>query len=95
MVVSNGNEYPELHYEPKTDPIRVYRDILKYVNKISEYTEGTLLNRSNFSTIFPFIYFYLTKQKLDIRDGTTKLQFRYQLSATPAADYSIYALVLY
>ena len=46
-------------------------------------------------SIFPFIYFDLTKQKLDIKDGTTKLQFRYELSGTTATAYSIYALILY
>ena len=95
LIVANGNEYPELHYTPSTDITRVYRDVLKYVHKNNEYGEATLLNRSNFSTIFPFVYFDLTKQKLDIRDGTTKLQFRYELSNTTNADYSIYALILY
>ena len=95
LVVANGNEYPEIHYTPDTDMTRVYRDILKYVHKGSEYGEGTLLKRSNFSTIFPFVYFDLTKQKLDIRDGTTKLTFRYELSGTTTTAYSIYALILY
>ena len=95
LVVANGNEYPEIHYTPATDMTRVYRDVLKYVHKGSEYGEGTLLKRSNFSTIFPFVYFDLTKQKLDIRDGTTKLTFRYELSGTTAAAYSVYALILY
>ena len=74
---------------------RVYRDVLKYVYKNNEYGEGSLLTRSNFSTLFPFVYFDLTNQKLDIRDGTTKLQFRYELSGTTATNYSIYALILY
>ena len=63
---------------------RIYRDVLKYVHKNNEYGEGTLLNRSNFRAIFPFIYFDLTKQKLDIKDGTTRLQFRYELNDTTA-----------
>ena len=95
LVVANGNEYPEIHYTPSTDMTRVYRDVLKYVHKNNEYGEGTLLNRSNFSTIFPFLYFDLTKQKLDIKDGTTKLTFRYELSDTTTAAYSVYALILY
>ena len=95
LVVANGNEYPEIHYTPSTDMTRVYRDVLKYVYKNNEYGEGSLLTRSNFSTLFPFVYFDLTNQKLDIRDGTTKLQFRYELSGTTATAYSIYALILY
>ena len=45
--------------------------------------------------MFPFVYFDLTKQKTDIRDGTTKLSFRYELSGTTATAYSIYALTLF
>ena len=95
LEVGNGNEYPEIHYTPATDLSRVYRDVLKYVHKNSEYSEGSLLNISNFQTLFPFLYFDLTKQKADIRDGTTKLTFRYELSGTTAAAYSVYALTLY
>ena len=95
LVVANGNEYPEIHYTPSTDMTRVYRDVLKYVHKKNEYGEGTLLTRSNFGSIFSFLYFDLTKQKLDIKDGTTKLQFRYELSNTTTIAYSIYALILY
>ena len=71
------------------------RDVLKYVHKNNEYGEGSLLNISNFQTLFPFVYFDLTKQKADIRDGTTKLTFRYELSGTTTTDYSIYALTLF
>ena len=95
LEVGNGNEYPEIHYTPTTDMTRVFRDVLKYVHKNNEYGEGSLLNKSNFSTLFPFLYFDLTKQKMDIKDGTTKLTFKYELSGTTAAAYSIYALTLY
>ena len=90
LEVGNGNEYPEVHYTPSSDPTRVYRDVLKYVHANNEWREGTLLNRTNFGSIFPFIYFELTKQKMDIKDGTTKLTFKYELSGTTATGYSIY-----
>ena len=45
--------------------------------------------------MFPFLYFDLTKQKMDVKDDTTKLNFRYELSGTTATAYSIYALTLY
>ena len=95
LEVANGQEYPEIHYTPSTDLSRVFRDVLKYVHKINEYNEGSLLNISNFQTLFPFLYFDLTKQKTDIKDGTTKLTFRYELSGTTATAYSLYALTLY
>ena len=37
----------------------------------------------------------MTKQKLDIKDGVTKLAFHYELSGATAANYNIYALVLH
>lgn len=95
LEVGNGNEYPEAHYTPEADLSRVYRDILKYVHANDLYNEGTLLNVSNFKSLFPFLYFDLTKQKTDIRDGTTKITFRYELSGTTTTPYSIYALTLY
>ena len=61
LEVGNGNEYPEIHYTPTTDMTRVFRDVLKYVHKNNEYGEGSLLNISNFKTLFPFLYFDLTK----------------------------------
>ena len=95
LEVGNGNEYPEIHYTPSTDLSRVYRDVLKYVHKNNEFGEGSLINISNFQTLFPILYFDLTKQKADVRDGTTKLTFRYELSGTTATAYSVYALTLY
>ena len=95
LEVENGNEYPEIHYKPTTDMTRVYRDVLKYVHKNNDYGEGFLLNGANFSTLFPFLHFDLTKQKMDIKDGTRKLTFKYELSRTTATAYSVYALTLY
>ena len=95
LEVGNGNEYPEIHYTPTTDMTRVFRDVLKYVHKNNEYGEGSLLNISNFKTLFHFLYFDLTKQKMDIKDGTTKLTFKYELSGTTTTAYSIYALTLH
>ena len=45
--------------------------------------------------LFPFVYFGLTKQKLDIKDGVTKLAFHYELSGETATNYKIYAVVLH
>ena len=90
----NGNEDPRVHYKPTEDPSRVFRDVMKYVNAHNDFQGGTLLSISNFKTLFPFIYFDLTKQKMDIKDGVTKLSFHYELSGATATDYIIYGLVL-
>ena len=94
LEVGNGNEYPRIHYKPKEDPSRVFRDVMKYVNANNDLQDGTLLKISNFKTLFPFVYFDLTKQKMDIKDGGTKLSFHYKLSGATATDYIIYGIVL-
>ena len=95
LEVGNGNEYPDIHFKPSTDPARVFREVMGYVYANNDFQGGTLLNRTNFESLFPFVYFGLTNQKLDIRDGVTKLAFHYELSANPNADYNIYALILH
>ena len=95
LEVGNGNEYPDIHYKPSEDPSRVFRDVMSYVFANNDFQGGTLLNRQNFENIFPFVYFDLTKQKIDIKDGVTKLAFHYELSGATAANYNIYALVLH
>ena len=95
LEVGNGNEYPDIHFKPATDPARVFREVMGYVYANNDFQGGTLLKRTNFESLFPFVYFDLTKQKMDIKDGVTKLAFHYELSANPNADYNIYALVLH
>ena len=95
LEVGNGNEYPDIAFKPATDPARVFREVMGYVYANNDFQGGTLLNRSNFENLFPFVYFDLTKQKIDLKDGVTKLSFHYELSANPDNDYNIYALVLH
>ena len=95
LEVGNGNEYPDIAFKSATDPARVFREVMNYVYANNDFQGGTLLNRSNFENLFPFVYFDLTKQKIDLKDGVTKLSFHYELSANPDADYNIYALVLH
>ena len=59
---------------------RVFRDVSKYVHKNNEHSEGSLLNKYNFSTLFPWHH---------------KTNIKYELSATMATAYSMYALTLY
>ena len=80
---ANENEYPNIHYKPSTEPSRVYRDAMSYGN-------GTLLNRDNFESLFPFIYF-----KLPNLEDKVKLSFHYELSEETNADYTIFAIVLH
>ena len=68
---------------------------MKYTNANNDLQGGTLLNISNFKNLYPFVYFDLTKQRKDLKDGNTKLSFHYTLSGTTATHYtSIYGIVL-
>ena len=95
LEVGNGNEYPRIHYKPTEDASTVFRDVMSYVYANNDYQGGTLLNISNFKSIYPFLYFDLTKQKMDIKDGVTKLSFHYELSGGTATDYIIYGVVFH
>ena len=95
LEVGNGNEYPRIHYKPTEDASRVFRDVMSYVNANNDLQGGTLLNISNFKTLYPFVYFDLTKQKMDVKYGVTKLSFHYELSGATATDYIIYGTVLH
>ena len=90
LEVGNGNDYPSIHYTPTEDTSRVFRDLMKYVNANNDLQGGTLLNISNYKSLYPFIYFDLTKQKTDIKDGVTKLAFHYELSAVTKLCYLRY-----
>ena len=52
----------------------------------NDYQGGTLPNISNFKTLYPFVYFDLTKQKMDIKDGVTKVSFHYELSGRTTTE---------
>ena len=94
LEVGNGNDYPDIRYKPTEDPSRVFRDVMKYVNANNDLQGGTLLTISNYKSLYPFIYFDLTKQKTDIKDSNTKVTFHYELSDTAATDYIIYGIAL-
>ena len=80
---ANEKVYPNIHYKPSTEPSRVYRDVIKY-------GDGTLLNRNNFESLFPFIHFELPNL-----EDKVKLSFHYELSGEANADYTIFAIVLH
>ena len=95
LEVGNGNEYPDFHYKPSTDLTRVFRGLMEYVHANNDFQGGTILDITTYKKVYPIIYFDLTKQKMDIKDGVTKLAFHFELSANPNADYNFYALVLH
>ena len=95
LEVGSGNEYPDIHYKPSSDLSRVFRGTLGYVHANNDFQGGTILDITNYKKLYPILCFDLTRQKMGIKDGVTKLAFHYEISANPNADYNIYALVLH
>ena len=58
LEVGNGNEYPDIHFKPATDPARVFREVMGYVYGNNDFQGGTLLNRTILSLCF--LLFILT-----------------------------------
>ena len=96
LEVGNGNEYPDFHYRPSTDLTRVFRGLMEYVHANNDFQGGTILDMQSYKKVYPIIYFDLTKQKMDIKDGVTKLNFHFQLSDNTGVNtYNFYVLVLH
>ena len=96
LEIGNGNKYPENPYYPQTEISRIFKDIHRYSIGENEYQiGGTLLDRGNFESFFPFLYFDLRNRDEGIKDRVTKLDFHYNLSDAAGKDYVIYALILH
>ena len=80
LQVGNGNKYPENEYAPNTQMSRVFRDVHKYSYTENEYQGGgTLLNRGNFGSLFPFIYFDLRNQKVRHKRWSNQINIQLQV----------------
>lgn len=95
LEVGNGHQYPAVECMPSTNISRVFRDVLGYTHSNNDYKGSTLLTQTTFKELYKVIYFDITKQKEAIKDGTTKLTFKYKLSGRTNANYSVFSLVLY
>ena len=51
LEVGNGNKYPDVEYTPEADLTRVYRDVMSYAHKVSEFQLGSLLNVKNYKQL--------------------------------------------
>ena len=66
-----GNEYPDIHFKPSTDLSRVFRNVLSYVYANNDFQGETLLNISNFKSLFPFLLTQKNKKwisKMELQD---------------------------
>ena len=93
LEYGNGTFYPEYSYESDSKS-RIFSDLMNYSWKKNDYNTGTQLSVSNFSSIYPLIYFDLTYQEDRPTRYPKKLNLKYTMTA-PAADVQFHAVVLY
>ena len=93
LEYGNGTFYPEYSYESDSKS-RIFSDLMNYSWKKNDYNTGTHLSVSNFSSIYPLIYFDLTYQEDRPTRDPKKLNLKYTMTA-PAGDVQFHAVVLY
>ena len=93
LEYGNGTFYPEYSYESDSKS-RIFSDLMNYSWKKNDYNTGTQLSVTNFSTLYPLIYFDLTYQEDRPTRDPKKLNLKYTMTA-PAADVQFHAVVLY
>ena len=93
LEYGNGTFYPEYSYESDSKS-RIFSDLINYSWKKNDYNTGTQLSVSNFSSIYPLIYFDLTYQEDRPTRDPKKLNLKYTMSA-PGGDIQFHAVVLY
>ena len=94
LEYGNGVFYPELQYDSDSKT-RIFRDLMNYSWKKNDYNTGTQLNRANFESLYPLIYFDLTYQAEEVTRDPRKLVFRYTVNQASTADFQLHAIVLY
>ena len=90
----NNNVYlPGDTYDCVSKREVVYRQLLKYMNQLSP--TAVFFSYDLFKTSFMYLYFDIYSNISDIlKESNSKIEFRYTLNATPAKEYTIYALLL-
>ena len=96
LEYGNGTFYPEYAYESASKS-RIFSDLMNYSWKKNDYNTGTQLSVTNFSTLYPLIYFDLTYQEDRPTRDPKKLNLKYTMTALRDADTAIqfHAVVLY
>ncbi|KAL9952823.1 hypothetical protein ACROYT_G040134 [Oculina patagonica] len=86
--------YPELEYD-ENFKLRILNDVMNYRYRKNDYNTGVQLQTSNFSTLYPFLYFDLRENKDNVTNDPKQLIFYYRLNEAADVDYTIFAGILY
>ncbi|KAL9969366.1 hypothetical protein ACROYT_G021574 [Oculina patagonica] len=95
LELSNGIFYPNEELKPDTEIVQAYRTLMEYQKDFNAYYTSPTITLKSFKELYGLIYFDLRNQEEEIKSGSTKIQFIYNLSGNPNANYSLYALILH
>ena len=96
LEYGNGVFYPETEYDSDSK-VRIFNDLMSYGMRKNDFNTGTQINMSNYTSLFPLIFFDLSYQQEQVTRDPKQLIFRYKLSANSANNsaFSVHAIVLY
>ena len=96
LEYGNGVFYPETEYDSDSK-VRIFNDLMSYGMRKNDFNTGTQMNLSNYTSLFPLIFFDLSYQSEQVTRDPKQLIFRYKLSANSANNsaFSVHAIVLY
>ncbi|KAL9956111.1 hypothetical protein ACROYT_G037540 [Oculina patagonica] len=77
--------YPELEYD-ENFKLRILNDVMNYRYRKNDYNTGVQLQTSNFSTLYPFLYFDLRENKDNLTNDPKQIIFHYRLNEAANAQ---------
>ena len=94
LEYGNGTFYPEYAYESESKS-RIFSDLMNFSWKKNDYNTGTQLNITNFTRLYPLIYFDLTHGEEKPTRDPKKLNLKFTVNTNAAVDFRLHAIVLY
>ena len=94
LELSNGVLYPRRIINPTKDIAEAYRKLIEYNMGYNDYLSGSTINFKSFKDLYGILYFDLTYQETQLKEGATELVLNFQLNDDPNAEFNLYALIL-
>ena len=96
LTVGNGIYYTEIEYS-YNNIVRIFKAVNNYAYKQNDKNTGLLLNLKNFKELYGMLFVNIAyrNEADNITNEPKEIILNYKLNAEPAADYTIYSIVLY
>ena len=94
LMLGDGVVYPQIPMNPTTQMAKVHRQLAEYNKSFNDVMSGSTIDLKSFKDLYGILYFDLTHQEPEFKEGTTNLELNFTLNDTPNAGFNIYALIL-